>query len=168
MSYTVLVPVDDSEDRARAQAAFVTDLPAPSSVRAHVTHALSREEREAPTSMQSVDRIATVRQVVETLEAAGVETQVQEIGEPPAASIIDLAGGLDVDAVVLGGRKRSPAGKALFGSVTQQVILGSDRPVVVTGGANPDDGPTAGASEAEAEGERENGDGDEGGGGDGA
>jgi nucleotide-binding universal stress UspA family protein len=34
---------------------------------------------------------------------------------------------------VMGGRKQSPTSKLLFGSVTQNVILQTDRPVTVTG-----------------------------------
>lgn len=51
------------------------------------------------------------------------------IGDP-ADQILALADSIDARFVVLGGRKRSPTGKALFGSVTQSVILSADRPVV--------------------------------------
>ena len=50
---------------------------------------------------------------------------------PVAESIIELSDELGVDEVVLCGRKRSPAGKALFGSVTQSVALESVVPVTI-------------------------------------
>ena len=48
----------------------------------------------------------------------------------PAREIVHYAAAVDADFVVVGGRKRSPVGKVLFGSVTQSVLLGADRPVV--------------------------------------
>lgn len=48
----------------------------------------------------------------------------------PAKEIVSTAETLDARFVVIAGRKRSPAGKAVFGSTTQAVILNADRPVV--------------------------------------
>jgi nucleotide-binding universal stress UspA family protein len=133
--YRILIPVDDGTDRATAQAEFVTDLPLEfEAVEVTVTHALHDEELDAPESMKHPGRIATVRRVRDALEDAGVDVTVGEISQPPAEGIVDLADEIDADLLVLGGRKRSPAGKVLFGSVSQQVLLESDRPVVVTGG----------------------------------
>ena len=52
----------------------------------------------------------------------------------PATEILDTADEVDADLIALAGRrKRSPAGKALFGSTTQAVILETDRSVLVAG-----------------------------------
>lgn len=48
----------------------------------------------------------------------------------PETEIVKVADELDARFVVVGGRKRSPTGKAVFGSVSQSVILNSDKPVV--------------------------------------
>lgn len=54
---------------------------------------------------------------------------VGRVGEP-TEEILSVAAELDARYVVVGGRRRSPVGKALFGSTTQEVLLESDRPVV--------------------------------------
>jgi nucleotide-binding universal stress UspA family protein len=133
--YRVLVPIDDDVDRGLTQAGFVADLPcATGEVEATLTHALHGEEREAPEAMRTPDRVKSVAEARNHLEDAGVDVRVDEISHPPVQGILTLAADIDADLIVLGGRKRSPAGKVLFGSVTQQVLLQSDRPVTVTGG----------------------------------
>ena len=132
--YNVVVAVGDDEERALDQADFVARLPqAAEEVIAHVVHTLHGEEREAPQEMRRADRVASVRSVLEYLEQRNVTAKAQDISEPIADSIIDLADDLDADLVVVGGRKRSPTAKAVLGSVTQQVILNTDRAVTVAG-----------------------------------
>lgn len=48
-----------------------------------------------------------------------------------AARILDLTGEVDAALLVIGARRRSPAGKFLLGSVTQTLILEADVPVLV-------------------------------------
>lgn len=48
----------------------------------------------------------------------------------PAEEVLAYAGSVDARYLVVGGRAQSPVGKALFGSVTQSVLLDSDRPVL--------------------------------------
>lgn len=54
----------------------------------------------------------------------------REHGNPPE-EIIKLADELDADAIVIAGRERSPVGKALLGSVTQDVLRSANRPVIM-------------------------------------
>lgn len=127
--YHVLVALDDDESRAIAQAAAVTDLPeATSAVRATLFHSFTDNPGGA-----SATQVVGVRRAQEAFEEAGVETQVVESSGDPADEVLSYASEADVNAICVGGRRRSPAGKALFGSVAQTIILGADRPVLVTG-----------------------------------
>lgn len=136
--YRVLMAVDADEDRARSQANYVTSLPeASSDVEVVILYVFHDEGETLPDELKpfkSADRIGSVRRARDHFEEHGVEYTILDESGDTVSDILAEADRFDVDAIVLGGRKRSPAGKAIFGSVTQSVILESDRPVVVTGG----------------------------------
>jgi nucleotide-binding universal stress UspA family protein len=110
-----------------AEARVVAEMPcADEAVEAILLHDFD-ENPEGGT----VEQVASVRRAREYLENAGVDVELQGTSGDPADAIIRTADQRDVDRIVIAGRKRSPTGKALFGSVTQKVILNTDRPVLV-------------------------------------
>ncbi len=136
--YRVLVPVDQDEARATAQVKYVADLPAADEhVEALLLHVFTEAEGEGiPQELErykSADRVSSVRDAREYLEQWGVTVRLLDSSGRPAAAILETAADYDVDAIVVGGRKRSTAEEAIFGSVTQSVLHGTDRAVVVTG-----------------------------------
>jgi nucleotide-binding universal stress UspA family protein len=132
--YQVLVPIDDSVERGIKQAEFVSNLPcANEEVEATLTHILRSEEENAPEPMQTPERVKSVSEAKDHLESTGVSVSVTEDSSPPQEGILDRAENIDADIIVMGGRKRSPAGKVLFGSVTQSILLNTERAVAVTG-----------------------------------
>ena len=138
--HRVLIPVDTNEDRAIAQARYVTSLPdAAESVEAYLLFIFTDDSEDLPKDFKqfkSASRIGSVRRAQEHLEDHNIDVTVLEgSGDVEEGDILARADEYDVDAIVLGGRKRSPVGKAVFGSVTQSVILNTDLPVVVTGGS---------------------------------
>lgn len=135
--YKVLVPLDSSRERERTQISTLTDLPVDrDEMEVVLTHVLTGDEERAPKEMRHPERVALVKDAREQLSNEGFSVTVRSANSPPADGILKLAERADIDHIVLGGRKRSPAGKALFGSVTQSVILDTELPVTVTGGGN--------------------------------
>ena len=90
------------------------------------------EFRDVDFSVESDRAEAVARELVAATLVAEERSAVVPIGRigDPAEKFLDVAETLQPRYVVVGGRKRSPAGKALFGSVTQSVILGAEWPVV--------------------------------------
>jgi nucleotide-binding universal stress UspA family protein len=129
--YKIVMAVDESEERAVAEAEAVLGLPRdPGDVRVTVLHDFTKNPSGA-----SVTQVGSVRRAKERLEAAGIEVELAESSGDPAEAIIETADEFDADMIVVAARKRTPTGKVLFGSVTQAVLLGTDRPVLVCGEA---------------------------------
>ncbi|QAU11637.1 universal stress protein [Halorubrum sp. BOL3-1] len=124
--YDVLVGIDNVEDdRAVAQAEAIADIPVEEGeVTAHLCHVFQENPEGA-----SVQQLSAVRRARETLEDAGVNCVHYAASGLPADELLVAAADVDADAICVSGRKRRPTGKAVFGSVTQDVILGTERPV---------------------------------------
>ncbi|AEM56019.1 universal stress protein UspA [Haloarcula hispanica N601] len=128
--YEIVAGIDKSEARGTAIAEAITEVPMDTSqVRVTLLHDFEENPEGA-----SVDQVASVRRAREVLEEAGVEVALEESSGEPADAILRLADEQDADMIVVAGRKRTPTGKVLFGSVTQSVILGTDRSVLVCSG----------------------------------
>ena len=72
------------------------------------------------------------RTMAETALGDGNLGNVEAVGRvgDPASTIVAEADAVGPRYLVVGGKKRSPTGKAIFGSVTQSVILNAECPVV--------------------------------------
>jgi len=124
--------MDDHEGRTLAQAEATVELPhAAADVRAVVVHVF---EDATAAEKTAVEQLPAGKRLVETLRNGGVEVTTESRHGEPERGILNAAEEHDVDVIILGGRKRSPLGALVFGSVTQAVILDADRPVTVTGG----------------------------------
>ncbi len=142
--FHALIPIDQDERRAIAQVETVRSLPGgPDDLSATILHVV--EEIEAPPDEAGPTLIEDLNESLpdlqglpdsvvtaeRRLEDAGIETDRQRMVGDTATSILQTAAETDADAIVLGARKRTPVGKALFGSVSQKVIRETDRTVVI-------------------------------------
>lgn len=133
----IIAAVDQSE-RAKlviAQAGELADL---YGVELHVVHVkefsvgnLQTESTQDATDVEDVNREA--KDIANKLGSKVINEESFEpvglVGSPPE-EIIEYSKKHDAEYIVVSGRKQSPVGKALFGSVTQSILLDAERPVV--------------------------------------
>ncbi|OAQ52393.1 hypothetical protein HTG_12275 [Natrinema mahii] len=142
--YHVLVPVDTDEQRATAQLETLRSLPAdPDDLSVTVLHVLEEIDTIADEGGTTViddlnESLPEIRDVPDTVALVedgladdGIDVERAEMVGEPADGIRQVAEEIDADSILLGVRKRSPVGKAIFGSVSQQVIIDTDRPVII-------------------------------------
>ncbi|AFZ71715.1 universal stress protein [Natronobacterium gregoryi] len=70
-----------------------------------------------------------VGDLVDRFEDAGVDYEIRGALGDVSDEVVDMARAVDADRIVLGGRRRSPAEKAVLGSVSQDILLQSPCPV---------------------------------------
>jgi nucleotide-binding universal stress UspA family protein len=133
--YRILLPVDTDVERSLAQARFVANLPgATEEIEVVIVHSFTarvdhgaKDVRETQTAAD----VRSVREVTDYLEEAGIEHELIDGAGNPAEVVLDVAADDAPDQIVMGGRRRTAVGKALFGSVTQSVVLDTNVPVTV-------------------------------------
>ena len=87
----------------------------------------SREPSES--TFASDEAIAALEQ---RLKETGVEATIRQLvrGKEPAEEIVSLARENSARFIVIGLRRRSPVGKLLLGSNSQEILLDADCPVI--------------------------------------
>ncbi|WP_135830306.1 universal stress protein [Halorussus halobius] len=141
--YRVLAAVDESDQRLATQLDALGALPGRDDLSVTVLHVHEEIEvaaDEAGAAMiesinEDIDDLQgvpdTVSRAVAHLDDLGIESTVTTVRGDPAAAILEVAEEVAADAILVSARQRSPVGKAVFGSVTQSVVLDADRPVLV-------------------------------------
>ena len=80
----------------------------------------------------AIESEAQLEEVRSTLEEAGVEHEVRQLGRglDPADDLVNVATEVGADIIVIGLRRRSPVGKLILGSNAQRVLLDAPCPVL--------------------------------------
>ena len=140
---TVLLAVGtEDEERTEQLAKEAISSAKPAGAEVVLTHVFTDEEFDGIRSKLGVDetsegstpdavaeRHTTTRAIAEALADADVQYSIRGAVGDHADEVVKAAKATDADRVVVGGRGRSPAGKAVFGSVAQEVMLSSPCPV---------------------------------------
>lgn len=141
----ILAPVDGTA-RSKRTVGIAHDLAVAFDDELFVLHVIPRDEYEAhKASLEDIPEFAglTIDQEANSAAEVASETalaaidgldvddftargRVGRIGE----EILDEVDRLDPHFLVIGGRRRSPAGKAVWGDTTQQLLLNATCPVV--------------------------------------
>lgn len=100
--------------------------------RIEVVQAIARKESLTYDKIQKVEQ-QLAREVKHLLDAkrGSYETTLLVSTQSPAEQIVNFAGTIHADEIIIGSKKRSKVGKFVLGSTTQFVVLNAPCPVVV-------------------------------------
>lgn len=142
---TILVAVGpDQPERTTTLEETILDIARPTGAAVVLAHVLDEDEYrravrgldydpdDRPDPDEVVARYERHRDLADRLEAGGIDYEhrgVRHEGDERGAAIVALADEVGADMIFVGGRRRSPAGKAVFGSTAQDVMLNAPCPV---------------------------------------
>lgn len=130
-----------NDDHLNQIARVVLQVAKPTNATVVLTHVFTKsqfdevaEELDYPKATEEdvdvvLKRHQSVRYLEELFDEHSVAHDVRGVVGNVAESINKIAETKDADRIVISGRNRSPAGKAIFGSTAQNVLLGSPCPV---------------------------------------
>lgn len=141
---TVLMAISKEDaERSEKMVRTAADIAGPADATVALTHIFKEKEYEnirddlgferdsevTPTVV--AQRYAPIKDIQAELESEGVTCEIHgSLSEGSVgARIVELAVEVGGDLVIVGGRKRTPAGKAAFGSTAQKVLLNAHCPV---------------------------------------
>jgi len=147
---TVMLAVGtEDEERTERLAEEAIAVAKPAGAEVVLTHVFTDEEFDGVKTRLGVDetsegstpdavaeRHTTTRALSKALTEAGVSHSVRGAVGDHADEVVEAAARVGADRVVVGGRRRSPTGKAVFGSVAQEVLLSSPCPVTLVRSAS--------------------------------
>ncbi|GGJ14137.1 universal stress protein UspA [Halobellus salinus] len=142
---TVVVAVGSGdEDRLEEIVEAATDLAGPAGATIRLVHVFETDEYDRIRGQLDIDaadevspdevakRHVTIRKLGDAVDAAGLthswHGRISDAGNQ-GGEIVTAASDLGADLLVVGGRRRSPTGKAVFGSTAQDVMLNAPCPV---------------------------------------
>jgi len=120
------------------------DIAEPSDATVSLLYAFPRDDYETIMEQMDIDtttsgltpgevakRHESVRKPADQLESLGIDYNIQGVsGGNLADQVVRRIERSGADVAIVGGTKRSPAGKAMFGDHAQQVLLNAPVPVV--------------------------------------
>ncbi|WP_225334177.1 universal stress protein [Halomicrobium urmianum] len=144
---TVLLALGPGDrDRIDAMTEAAVDIAGPAGATIVLVHVFTDEEFDsavgrldfANSSEATPDEVArrhsTVRDIAASLDEAAIDYRITGRVGNHGEQIVSMAEDESADLVIVGGRKRSPTGKAVFGSTAQEVMLESPAPVTFVRG----------------------------------
>lgn len=139
---TILVAIgQDDEDRAKRLGEATIDIAGPTGAHVVLGHVFTQREYDEvvdrldfsagdrPDPSAVAERHVETRTIAQSLDAADIDYEIRGSVGDRGDAIVGLAEDVGADRVLVGGRRRSPAGKAVFGSTAQEVMLSSPCPV---------------------------------------
>ncbi|EMA39376.1 UspA domain-containing protein [Halococcus morrhuae DSM 1307] len=118
--YTVVVGSGTDHERTLRKARAIVDLPA-------ATDSL------AVVLVRAGNDSADPSEITAFFDEHDIDTTVETVSSDPPTALVEVAAEREADLICVGGRTRSPAGKAQLRSGAQSVIVNADRPVLVAG-----------------------------------
>lgn len=134
------------KDRIEQMAQTLVDIAGPSDATVLLAHVFTQDEFDSTLERMNIEdsadvpadtvarQHATIKTIAERLDDEDLTYEIKGAIGSHGDEIIRLATEANSDLVIVGGRKRSPTGKAVFGSTAQEVMLSAPCPVTFVRG----------------------------------